>query len=55
MREFTAQQMKALTNKEIQALGLRTPDLHQIEQTEIPSAATGEVVLKVKKAEPLFW
>ena len=54
VREFTAQQMKALTNKEIQALGLRTPDLHQIEQTEIPSAATGEVVLKVKKLNHSF-
>ena len=48
VREFTAQQMKALTNQEIQALGLRTPDLHQIEQTEISSAATSEVVLEVK-------
>ena len=46
VREFTAQQMKALTNQEIQALGLRTPDLHQIEQTEISSAATSEVVLE---------
>lgn len=54
VREFTAQQMKALTNKEIQALGLRTPDLHQIEQTEIPSAATSEVVLEVKKLNHSF-
>ena len=54
VREFTAQQMKALTNKEIQALGLRTPDLHQIEQTEIPSAAPSEVVLKVKKLNHSF-
>lgn len=36
VREFTAQQMKALTNK------------------EIPSAATGEVVLKVKKLNHSF-
>ena len=49
-----AQQMKALTNKEIQALGLRTPNLHQIEQTEIPSAATSEVVLEVKKLNHSF-
>ncbi len=54
VREFTAQQMKALTNKEIQALGLRTPNLHQIEQTEIPSAATSEVVLEVKKLNHSF-
>ena len=54
VREFTAQQMKALTNKEIQALGLRTPDLHQIEQTEIPSAATSEVVLEAKKLNHSF-
>ena len=46
--------MKALTNKEIQALGLRTPNLHQIEQTEIPSAATSEVVLEVKKLNHSF-
>lgn len=46
--------MKALTNKEIQALGLRTPDLHQIEQTEIPSAATSEVVLEAKKLNHSF-
>ena len=54
VREFTAQQMKALTNQEIQALGLRTPDLHQIEQTEISSAATSEVVLEVKKLNHSF-
>ena len=54
MREFTAQQMKALSNEEIRVLGLRTPDLHQIEQTEIPSAATSEVVLEVKKLNHSF-
>ena len=42
VREFTAQQMKALTNQEIKMLGLRIPDLHQIERTEIQSAATRE-------------
>lgn len=30
VREFTAQQMKVLSNEEIRELGLRTPDLHQI-------------------------
>lgn len=55
MREFTAQQMKALTNKEIQALGLRTPDLHQIEQTEIPSAGNRRGCPESEKTEPLFW
>ena len=35
-------------------MGLRTPDLHQIEQTEIPSAATSEVVLEVKKLNHSF-
>ena len=54
MREFTAQQMKVLSNEEIRALGLRTPDLHQIEQAEIPSAATSEVVLEVKKLNHSF-
>ena len=54
VREFTAQQMKALSNEEIRALGLRTPDLHQIEQAEIPSAATSEVVLEVKKLNHSF-
>ena len=54
VREFTAQQMKALSNQEIRALGLRTPDLHQIEQAEIPSAATSEVVLEVKKLNHSF-
>ena len=54
VREFTAQQMKALSNEEIRVLGLRTPDLHQIEQTEIPSAATSEVVLEVKKLNHSF-
>ena len=46
--------MKALSNEEIRALGLRTPDLHQIEQAEIPSAATSEVVLEVKKLNHSF-
>ena len=54
VREFTAQQMKALSNQEIRVLGLRTPDLHQIEQAEIPSAATNEVVLEVKKLNHSF-
>ena len=54
VREFTAQQMKALTNQEIQTLGLRTPDLHQIERTEILSAATSEVILEVKKLNHSF-
>ena len=54
VREFTAQQMKALSNEEIRVLGLRTPDLHQIEQAEIPSAATSEVVLEVKKLNHSF-
>lgn len=54
VREFTAQQMKVLSNEEIRALGLRTPDLHQIEQAEIPSAATSEVVLEVKKLNHSF-
>lgn len=54
VREFTAPQMKALTNQKIQTLGLRTPDLHQIEYMEIPSAATSEVVLEVKKLNHSF-
>ncbi len=54
VREFTAQQMKALTNQEIQTLGLRTPDLHQIERTEILSAATSEVILEVKNLNHSF-
>ena len=54
VREFTAQQMKALSNEEIRALGLRTPDLHQIGQAEIPSAAISEVVLEVKKLNHSF-
>lgn len=54
VREFTAQQMKALTNQEIKMLGLRIPDLHQIERTEIQSAATREVVLEVKKLNHSF-
>ena len=54
VREFTAQQMKVLSNQEIRALGLRTPDLPQIEQAEIPSAATSEVVLEVKKLNHSF-
>ena len=55
VREFTAQQMKALTNKEIQALGLRTPDLHQIEQTGNPVCGNQRGCSGSEKAEPLFW
>ena len=54
VREFTAQQMKTLPNREIQAMGLRTPDLHQIKQTEIPSAPTSEVILEVKNLNKSF-
>ena len=46
--EFTAQQMKALTNRGNKDVGASYSDLHQIERTEIQSAATREVVLEVK-------
>lgn len=54
VREFTRQQMKALSNQEIQRLGLRIPDLHQMKQTKIMAVATSDVVLEVKKLNHSF-
>lgn len=54
VREFSREQMKALTGAEIQILGLRTPDIYQMQFTEKTSASIGEVVIETKQLSKSF-
>lgn len=54
IREFSREQMKALTREEIQILGLRTPDIYQMQFTAKKSASTEEVVIETKQLGKSF-
>lgn len=54
VREFSREQMKALTGEEIQILGLRTPDIYQMQFTAKKSASTEEVVIETKQLSKSF-